>query len=367
VSRPGVLALCLALAAAGLRADPPAVVMAEPLPGWDAKFRRSDGWVGADGAYSVPVGETRTVWLFSDTWVGSVRGGKRTGVVLVNNTIGVQDGHGDAAKVTFAIKRDAAGKPSAIFVPPDGRGFFWPHAGLCLDGTLYVFLIQVEHTKGSGAFAFKLVGQWLGAVENPGDDPTAWKVSYSKLPFAEFAAGRTVSFGAAVLRAGDQVYVYGFEERPGKPFRVKRMVLARVPADKLADFEAWRFYTGGEWKADAKELTALAGGLAAEFSVSYVPGLKKFAAVYTELGLSDRIVGRFADAPEGPWSDPVLLYRCPEMKRDKKVFTYAAKAHPHLSGERDLVISYCTNSFDLAPVINDATLYWPTFVRVALK
>jgi hypothetical protein len=176
-----------------------------------------------------------------------------------------------------------------------------------------------------------------------------------------------VSFGAAVLRAGTHVYVYGFEEGPSRPRRVKRMVLARVPADKLADFAAWRFYAGGEWKAGAKELTGLAAGLAAEYSVSYVPTLNKYAAVYTELGLSDRIVGRFADAPEGPWSEPVLLYRCPEMKRDKRVFTYAAKAHPHLSGEGELVVSYCANSFDLGPVINDATLYWPTFVRVTLK
>jgi hypothetical protein len=346
---------------------PPAVVRAEPLPGWDAKFRRTDGWVGADGAYSVPVSDNRTLWLFSDTWVGSVRDGKRAGVVLVNNTVGVQDGHGDAAKVSFTVKRDAAGKPQAVFVPPDGRGWFWPHAGVHLDGTLYLFLMQVEKTGAPGAFGFKLVAQWLGAVENPGDDPTAWKVSYSKLPFAEFAAGRTVSFGAAVLRAGTHVYVYGFEEGPSRPRRVKRMVLARVPADKLADFDAWRFYAGGGWMGDTKELTGLASGLAAEYSVSYVPGLKKYAAVYTELGLSDRIVARFADAPEGPWSDPVLLYRCPEMKRDRRVFTYAAKAHPHLSGDGELVVSYCANSFDLAPVINDATLYWPTFVRVTLK
>ena len=92
-----------------------------------------------------------------------------------------------------------------------------------------------------------------------------------------------------------------------------------------------------------------------------------YALVYSENGLSPRILGRFAESPEGPWSAPVLLHTCPEMKADKKVFTYAAKAHPHLGGERELVVSYVVNSFDLAPVINDATLYWPRFVRVTLK
>jgi hypothetical protein len=64
----------------------------------------------------------------------------------------------------------------------------------------------------------------------------------------------------------------------------------------------------------------------------------------------------------------VLLFKCPEMKQQKGVFTYAAKAHPHLAGHgNELVISYVVNAFQLAPVINDAELYWPRFVRVSLK
>jgi hypothetical protein len=106
---------------------------------------------------------------------------------------------------------------------------------------------------------------------------------------------------------------------------------------------------------------------AVEYSVTRLPGLKRYAAVYTGLGLSDRIVARFAESPEGPWSEAVLLCQCPEMKRDKRVFSYAAKAHPHLAGGNELVVSYVVNSFELGPVVNDATLYWPTFVRVTLK
>ena len=63
----------------------------------------------------------------------------------------------------------------------------------------------------------------------------------------------------------------------------------------------------------------------------------------------------------------MLLYTCPEMKEDKKVFTYAGKAHPHLASGNELVITYAVNSFELAPVINNAELYWPRFVRVKLK
>ena len=56
-------------------------------------------------------------------------------------------------------------------------------------------------------------------------------------------------------------------------------------------------------------------------------GGKGYILVYTGNGLGNRIVGRFARAAAGPWSAPMLLYRCPEMAKDKGVFCYAAKAH----------------------------------------
>jgi hypothetical protein len=381
-------ALILALAA-GVPVDPPAagslpqVVKAEPDAALTAKFRQTDGWVGGDGAFSVPLSDKRTLWLFSDTWVGSVRDGKRKDVTMVNNTVGVQDGSGPDAKLTFFVQKDRRGargepaggspqqeedgKPVALFAPPDGKGWFWLFAGHHADGKLHVFLPRFEKSGTGGAFGFKALDVWLGTVSNPEAEPTTWKTTYAKVPFAEFGAKRKLSFGSAVLAVGDHAYVYGYEETPRRFTPARKLVVARVAKDKLADFDAWRFYTNGEWKPDAKDATGLAPDVGAEFSVSYLPGLKRYALVYTEGGLSDRVVARFAIAPEGPWSDPVLLYTCPEMKKDKKVFTYAGKAHPHLATANELVISYATNAFELGPVINNAELYWPTFVRVVLK
>jgi hypothetical protein len=347
---------------------PPAVVKAEPDAKLNAKFRQTDGWIGADGSFSVPVSGTRALWLFSDTWVGTVRDGKRKPVAMVNNTVGVQEGKGADAKVSFHIQKGDDGKHKAIFVPPDGEGWFWLFAGHHADGKLHVFLPRMEKTGAGGPFGFKGVDVWLGTVSNPDAEPTRWKVEYAKVPFADVAGEkRKVSFGTSVLTVGDHAYVYGYEQTPGKPLPARKLLVARVPKEKLADFGAWRFYADGEWKKDMKGATAQAGGLGAEFTVVHVPGLKKYALVTTENGLSDRIVGRFATSPEGPWSEPVLLYTCPEMKKDKKTFTYAGKAHAHLAGETELVISYAANSFELAPVLNNAELYWPTFVRVKLK
>src|SRR5262249_34487248 len=42
-----------------------------------ALFARSDGWTGADSAYSIVLSEKRALWLFGDTWIGKISGGKR--------------------------------------------------------------------------------------------------------------------------------------------------------------------------------------------------------------------------------------------------------------------------------------------------
>lgn len=367
--------ILVSLAAAGFQPEPPAaaslptVVKAEPAPELDAKFRRTDGWVGSDGAFSVPISDKRTLWLFSDTWVGSVRNGKREKVSMVNNTVGVQDGNGADAKITFAVAEGKNGKPGTLFVPPDGKGWFWQFGGYYADGKLHIFLPRQEKTKDPGAFGFRTVDVWLATIENPADEPTKWKPKYAKVPFVDLNAERKISFATAVLRVENFAYIYGYEEKPGKPFAARKLLTARVSADKLNDFDSWRFLgEKGEWKTDVKDAVGQGGSLGTELSVSYVPGLKQYALAYTESALSERIVGRFSPSPSGPWSEPVLLFKCPEMKQRKGVFTYAGKAHPHLAAnENELVISYVVNAFELAPVINDAELYWPRFVRVSLQ
>ena len=227
---------------------PPSVVSALPDAALTAKFRRADGWVGGDGAFSVPLADARTVWLFSDTWVGSVRDGKRKNVTLVNNTVGVQAGSGADAKLTYFVQKNAGGKPVALFTPPDGKGWFWLFAGHHAGGKLHAFLPRMEKA-GNGAFGFKSVDMWLGTVTNPDAEPVNWKTTYAKVPFAAFGATRKRSFGSAVLTAGDFAYIYGYEETPGKPFATRKLLVARVATDKLADFDEWRFGANGELEA----------------------------------------------------------------------------------------------------------------------
>ena len=99
----------------------------------------------------------------------------------------------------------------------------------------------------------------------------------------------------------------------------------------MDDFAAWRFYRDGRWESDFRTATRLVRGMASECSVTYLPEFKRYVLVYTEGGLSARILARTAAAPWGPWSDAAEIYRCPEATWDKRIFCYAAKAHPSLA------------------------------------
>jgi Domain of unknown function (DUF4185) len=345
-----------------LGAGPPVVKSTAPAPDIDALFERADGWIGADGAYSVALSPKRTLWLFSDTWVGKIQDGRRTDATIVNNSVGVQEGASGRLNYTIARSRD--GKPVALFVPSDGRGWFWLQAGVGDGSRLSLFLNQVEKTDDKSVFGFRSVGLWLGTVANAGQPPESWRIEQVKMPNAVFSKDRTLVWGAAVLRVGDDLYVYGTDERRGQGLPKRQMVVARVQAASVNVFTAWRYFRNGSWAEDFRNLSPLAGDIASEYSVTAFGN--RYLVVYTERGLSPRIMGRMADHPWGPWSEPTMLYECPEMSRDKKLFCYSAKAHPSLSSGQDLVVSYVVNSFDFWQVAREAKLYWPRFIRVTL-
>lgn len=342
----------------------PSVVSAEPAAEWSAKFSGKHGWIGGDGVYSALLNQDRVLWLFGDSLIGEVTGGGRSGSVMVKNTLAIQSGTGPNAPIEFITGATENGKPTAFFTPADGEGWLWPLAAVRVDDRLVVFLAQLEKA-GDGPFGFKAIGQWLGVVDNPDESPDEWRVKQHKLPFAEFESDHTRSWGSAVLLQQDDLYVYGNAER-GKGLGRKQLLIARMSANQTEDFKSWRFRTADGWIEDPADAAPLADGLATEMSVTPLSE-GGYALVYTENGIGDRIVGRFSAAPEGPWSDPILLYKCPEMKNDRGVFSYSAKAHAWAAGEDELLISYCVNTWEFSRLFQDETVYRPKFVRVKLR
>lgn len=359
-----IVILIAILAQAGTAA--PTVASAEPAPEWNQKFAGKTGWIGGDGVYSVALGENRVLWFFGDTLIGEVKDGGRNGAVMVNNTIAVQSGLKPDSAIRFLNGIGAKAKPVSMILPADDKGWFWPQGVIRYGARLAMFVPQIDKSGEPGVFGFRQVGQWLVVVDNPMDEPHQWRMKQTKIPSVKFAADGDRSWGSAVLLDGQHIYIYGFVDTK-KQIGTKQLIVARAPADKLDDFTSWRYLSQTGWSESPDNPAQLADGLAPEYSVTRLAPGKGFVLVYTLNGLSGRIMGRFADAPRGPWSAPTLLYRSTEMTTDRGLFTYAAKAHPWAAADDELLISYCTNSWDFARLFKDETIYRPKFVRVKLK
>ncbi|MFC1724605.1 DUF4185 domain-containing protein [candidate division KSB1 bacterium] len=223
---------------------------------------------------------------------------------------------------------------------------------------------MVTKEDNQSVFNFETIRKFIIHVNNPLDDPDFWKWNITEMPyFHKLSEGREISFGTPQFIKSGYIYIYGADWNPVP--RERFMILTRVPEDKITDFDAWEFFYRGRWQKESTKAGRLFDHFGAEYSISYQPFLQKYVTVYTENGLSDKIILRTAAKPEGPWSDPVVVYKTPEVTWDKEYFCYAAKGHPELSkSSNDLLVSYVCNAFDFFKMAADTKIYKPKFIRI---
>lgn len=335
------------------------------IPQYDTLFTREKGWTGADGAYSIALSDTVTLWLYGDTWIGNIINGEHRDGTLINYTIGLQSGKDPlTASVEFFWQTTKDGKPAAFIAPDDGVGEFWMFDGIVANEKLYLFLTRIVRTGENSVFGFKQTGTSLAEIDNPQDEPLNWRVKQYNVPFGRYSKNGSLYFGSAVMKDGDFVYIYGSDEGWKKGIGGRSMIAARAASDKITDFEKWRFWNGAEWVADVNEAHKMFDGAATESSVSFQPAIKKYLAIYSEFGMSANILMRVSDTLIGPWSKPYKIYECPEYKWHKTYFCYAGKGHPELSMPDELIITYVCNSTDFWQMARDARIYRPRFLRL---
>jgi hypothetical protein len=362
MSRPrrwATAALCLPIALwlAGCHLKPRLEIVS--LPAWDAAFEPRSGWAGGDGAYSTNLGSGWTLWLFGDTFVGRVEGGRRVQAQLIANSLAVQPtGHPGPGVPEFFHRVDAGGLPLAAFAPPADGGWFWPLHAVRTPAGLFVFLLRVERTDPGSALGFRVQSMALARIPDPDAPPAAWRPELQPIPWAD---GRRL-LGTSVLTVDGVCYVYGtLEDSPGR----RQAIVARIAAERLGEFAQWRFFAGQGWVPDAESAAGVCDEVAAELSVSWQPGIGRYVMVHSAAWPSPEMVVRYAAAPEGPWSAPEVFFRCPEAGWDPRVFCYAAKGHPGVDPSPDgLTVTYVANATELAPVESDTRLYRPRFLRL---
>jgi hypothetical protein len=374
---------------------------------WNAVFDRREGWTGADCAGTINLGDGRVLWLFGDTWIGSIRGGKRQpGATMVNNSIAIHPIDPSASwrgpnpsSVRFVWgANNAKGEPTAWAVPatkvtdkqPTGesREWLWANGGgLAVNGPggsrrLFVFFFRVRtNPHGKGVWTFTVAGTTLGVVDNASEPVDRWKLRLLDIPHcpqikasagkptdAEFTWGMAACLDAHTEQ-GDTVnaLIYGIRR---SAFLNDALVLARVPATAIDQFQSWRFFAGHDlWSTEAKEAKPIANGMVSEFSVERTDVAKRplWILVHSEPLLGKRIFVRTAVNPEGPWSARKTVATVRDVDRSRSYFTYAAKGHAFLSRPAELLITYLVNSQEFGDLVNDTTIYRPKFLRFPLS
>ncbi len=362
---------------------------------WDAVFDRMDGWIGGDAVYSTPLPGGDILWLFADTYIGQVRDHRRLpGTRMVNNTLArharpAPGGAVDPRLVQFLWGPDDDQRHPTAWIQPtaepaDGpqaaRAWYWLADALVIPShpspKLIVFLWRIERA-GQGALGFRSIGSAMAIVDNPQADWHQWQprqvnVVHS-IPSSAHDARQSpqIAWGSELIFLPDeagalQLLVFGYRQPAAGPTQI---ILARVPAGAVEQMERWEFKTRGGWSAKLGDAAPVASNVTTEFSVSRVEHLggASWVLIHSEPFFGDRILARTADYPFGPWSPATAVYRVAPLDRQKKHFTYAAKAHPELSAPGELLVSYVVNSLDFGESSSNANIYRPRFVRVPLS
>ena len=330
---------------------------------YNTLFTRYKGWTGGDIANTVPLTDSITLWLFGDSWIGHVKKNSHAGSKMICNTVAIQYGKTANEKNLKFYYKTIDRKPAPLFNPSDGRGQFWLTGGGIMSGnSLYLIASQiVKKENDKSVFGFESVGNFLLSISNPLDDPSEWIVKEMRIPFFLHTEDTEIDFGITQFKKDGYIFIYGVEFRRKENERY--MLLGRAPEKELLNFGAWEFYSDNQWGKDFKKADRLCNHFGAEYSVSFHPFLRKYVTVYSELGMSDKIMLRTAVNPEGPWSEQIEIYKAPETGWSKNYFCYAGRAHIELSGSKDLLVSYICNSMDFWEMGADARIYRPKICK----
>lgn len=317
--------------------------------------RSGDGFTGGDGTYSILLPDGRTVWIFGDTFLGTVNPDgtrKKMDPLYVRNSFVVQDGY----KMTTYY----TGTPenySSLIIPPEvlepggavteDSVWYWPGDAFIENGVLKVFVSKFIKT-GEGMWGFAWNGTAIASFSLPELKQTGlFVIPETKL--------NGIHFGHSILEGDSYTYIYGLKE--GKPYGA-RAIKGEVEQE-------WEYYSDGRWVANSTESTPVADINGSEqFSVIQ---LNNTYYLITQLaGLSNEIWAFHSDNPfNWTFSRGKKIYTIELPFDNPNLFTYNALAHPQFIDQKNrILISYNTNSHRLQDHFDNAHIYKPRFIRI---
>ncbi|MDB5002509.1 MAG: hypothetical protein JWQ34_734 [Mucilaginibacter sp.] len=355
-------------------------------PEWSALLKRTSGWFGGDGIYTIPLNGKANkqagtgdniLFLFSDSMIGEIRDSTLLpGFKMIHNSLAILKGKlPDNEKMEFYWDKDDAGKPESIFIPKTTHtkpgDYYWLGAGFVnqeLGNNIYIFGYRVRNVE-SGPFGFREVGNTLikipakpGKFNQQQQMDTPFFITDERGDSGSFGAGVYVNTKKAGAPAPDgYIYIYGVS---GK---TKNLLVARILPKDFEDFGKWTYWDGNNWNANIKTATKVTDNVSNELSLSPLPD-GRFALVFQVGGMSPSIGLRIGKTPAGPFGPIIKIWDCKKDLINKNYLVYNAKAHPVLSKPGELLISYNINALDFNGELEKSpNLYRPRFIKIKFQ
>lgn len=309
---------------------------------------------GGDGAISIQIDNTRSFWLWGDSFLGEVIDNQRaeSSPFIMGNVWQLLDGES-----VQTITGGTPMSPESLLKTEKVNGYpaiLWPMHGFVKNNIVHVFMSTIVQT-GTGTWDF----YWHSTLY--------YRLSLSDLSVIDKQELLTVEqtdahFGFGVTEHDGLYYVYG--SNPQADFTAGLHVArTRLVNDKLQD---WEYFDGNNWVTDAKESKSLQGiDIPASEQFSVFKQDNKFILL-TQHRFKPEIYTFIADTPEGPWSNKKHIYTIPEGE-DSTLFTYNAMAHPQYDSNENLLVSYCVNAKNIPDLYSDVSIYKPRFFWVSMN
>ncbi|MCL2043039.1 MAG: DUF5005 domain-containing protein [Treponema sp.] len=365
----------------------------------------TNGWAGADGTFTVNLDgrdfdparnprNRRTLFTFQDTLISRVNAvtGERIGWGMPNNTMGILNGEPYAANVNFS--------DTTFITPPapnNPRRYYWIGDNFIIGNKLYVICGRIGNTPGGGDWGFFDDQTDLAVLDivNGNINRNSIKIYTDNGPvrylYNETAPvgtnGRqTWSIGNAVmentaaagaLNPDGYIYLYGVANNNGR-----NLIVARVKEEHVETFseyeylyndDVWRKQPWGTSVTDQKYLNPSSErNFAGECSVhemKWGPDKGKFYHVYMDTRYFERWLKiMVSDNPWGPFTDSRQIFHAVDpffqipTDGQSGMYSYNGKAHPAISPEGELYISYNVNGGNGGKY---ADIYRSRFIRYA--
>lgn len=360
---------CMALAKpAGAQCTLPALPGAGTSdPAFDAMVvQNGPGWTGADGSYSLALPNGNTLWLWSDSYIGTVNPATRrrsSSVFQAHNSLTVEDPEAS----TFTTVGYPASSGS-YFVPRSKQDWFWLGGAFLCQPSAGMYQIKVMLLEWTGTFAFK--GNSVATLSYP----SLSIISIEPIALQDLS----VEWGTKVLQSGGYYYIYGIKD-PGTANKLP--YLARIASiANLNSSRAWQFWNSskGAWLAGESNGTAMIGvpAITNEYSVDKLDfGAGSFYLIVgmdpvsPPFPLWQSVTTYYSCLPQGPWSARTVVYSAPEAGAPGcsvgTLVAYNAKAHIESTDSSGVLISYNVNANSPTDLVcaND---YLPRFIRVPI-